>query len=129
MNTSLTWGTPPGVPPTGAPIKESVDRFDSAGRPITVERFGADEEGIRAELNSWAAYLETHESSPHHLPLMERTIQSRQLFTVERPDDEASSARLCEALCRHLAGQTGGFFQVDEQGFFAADGTLLVGEP
>src|SRR5438309_1252778 len=58
------------------------------GGPITVERFLADEEGIRAELNAWAAHLETNEASPHHLRLMERTIQARQLFTVQRPPDQ-----------------------------------------
>jgi hypothetical protein len=92
---------------------------------ISVERFLADEEGIRAELNAWAAYLETKEDSPHHLRLMERVIQARQLLTVEVPDDQGA---LGEALCRHLAAVTDGFFQADDRGFFAADGSLFVGE-
>ena len=107
--------------------RAELDRGE--GGPIEVERYTADEEGIRAELNAWAGYLETKEASPHHARLMERTIQARQLFTVRAPDDRADLAlvaRLCEALSRHLARQTDGFYQADERGFFAADGTVLV---
>jgi hypothetical protein len=101
------------------------------GEPLAVERFLADEEGIRAELNSWAAYLETCTHSPHHGPLMERVIQSRQLLTVRRPEghpDQEAVERACVGLCRFLAGATAGFYQVDGQGVFAADGSLLVEE-
>jgi hypothetical protein len=103
----------------------------AAGPVIAVERFAADEEGIRAELNAWAGYLETQEASPHSQALMERIIQSRQLFTIERPadhPDQARAERLCEALWRHLAQVTDGLVQIDERGFFAADGKLLVAE-
>ena len=31
---------------------------------LELERYRADEEGIRAELNSWAAWLETTDASP-----------------------------------------------------------------
>jgi hypothetical protein len=31
-------------------------------------------------------------------------------------------------LCRFLARATDGFYQVDDEGFFEADGTLLVKE-
>ena len=102
-----------------------------AGAPLALERFTSDEEGIRSELNSWAAYLETCTHSPQHGPLMERVIQARQLFTVSRPadhPDESASARVCVELCRFLAGATAGFYQIDEQGFFSAAGTLLVAE-
>jgi hypothetical protein len=99
--------------------------------PLVLERWLADEEGIRAELNTWAAFLETCDSSPHHAALMERAIQTRQLFTLRRPIDPADEAlveRVCVALVRHLAAITGGFYQADGQGFFAAEGTLLVRE-
>jgi hypothetical protein len=95
------------------------------GPPLVLERWLADEEGIRAELNSWAAVLEACEDSPHARPLMERAIQTRQLFTLSDP---AARAPECLALCRHLARVTDGFYQADGQGFFAADGTLLVPE-
>ncbi len=91
--------------------------------PLCLERFLATEEGIRAELNSWAEWLETCEDSPHHAPLMERIVQSRQLFTLCGADE-----RRCAGLCRFLAEATAGLWQADGGGFFAADGTLLVGE-
>jgi hypothetical protein len=102
-----------------------------AGTPLHLERFLAAEEGIRAELNNWAAWLETCEYSPHHVPLMERVTQTRQLFTLRRPIDHADEVlveRLCVGLCRFLAGATAGVWQADDQGFFAADGTLLLQE-
>jgi hypothetical protein len=101
------------------------------GSPLCLERFLADEEGIRAELNSWAAFLETCDYSPHSAALMERAIQTRQLFTLRKPIDQPDEVlldRLCTALCRHLAGATDGFYQADGQGFFEADGNLLVHE-
>ncbi len=101
------------------------------GTPLVLERWLSDEEGIRAELNTWAAFLETCDYSPHHTELMERAIQTRQLFTLRRPIDHANEAlveRVSVALSRHLAAITGGFYQADAEGFFAADGTLLVQE-
>jgi hypothetical protein len=103
----------------------------AAGEPLVLERWLAEEEGIRGELNAWAAYLETCEHSPQQVALMERAIQARQLVTLcrpEDPDDETLVGRACAALCRHLAQATQGFYQADGAGFFAADGTLLVRE-
>lgn len=98
--------------------------------PLHLERFLVSEPGIRAELNNWAAWLETCGDTPHHVALMERTIQTRQLFTLERPAGTNEGVeQVCLVLCRFLATVTEGFFQVDVQGLFAADGTLLVREP
>lgn len=97
--------------------------IDVGGAVLVIERWLADEEGIRGELSSWAALLETCDHSPHHIPLMERAIQARQLFTVNTTDQPRAVA-LCQALARH----TQGFYQVDGVGFFEADGTLLVAE-
>jgi hypothetical protein len=101
------------------------------GPPVYVERFLAEEEGVRNELNAWAAYLETCDC-PQHVALMERTIQSRQLFTLRQPSEHAEAEevdRLCVELSRFLAQATDGFYQVDEAGFFAADGAQLATEP
>lgn len=95
---------------------------------LLLERYLADESGIRAELNSWAAWLETREEAPEHVRLMERMIQTAQLFTLQCDDPSESSDRVCVALCRFLAEQTAGVYQIDGHGFFAADGTLLVAE-
>lgn len=101
------------------------------GSPVTLERFHAEEDGFRAEMNGWAAYLETLDYSPNHVDLMRRAVQARQLFTLRKPidhGDEAGVDRLCLALARRLAALTGGFYQIDAKGFFEADGVLLVVE-
>jgi hypothetical protein len=105
--------------------------FDEDSPPLQVERYLATEEGIRADLNSWAAWLETAEDNPHSAELMQHVISTTQLFTLHCPeeeDDEGAIEPLRTALCRFLAGATGGVYQVDGQGFFAADGSLLVRE-
>ena len=99
--------------------------------PLYLERFLASDEGIRAELNSWAAFLETCDYNPRAPALMERVIQSAQLFTLRRPIDHADEVlveRLCTGLCSFVADCTEGFWQADGEGFFAADGTLMVQE-
>jgi hypothetical protein len=98
--------------------------------PLPLERFLGSEEGIRAELNTWAAWLETQEDNPHHLRLMKHMIGTTQIFTLGPvdPDDVADLGPLCLGLCRFLARETAGVYQADGAGFFAADGTLLVPE-
>jgi hypothetical protein len=96
--------------------------------PLGLERFLASEEGIRAELNSWAAWLETCAPEAEQARLMERMIQVRQLFTLQRPDEAEGVGPVCEALCQFLAHATGGTYQIDGRGLFAADGALLVEE-
>lgn len=113
----------------GAWVRAEV-RF-APSTPLHLERFTADEEGIRAELNAWAAFLETCDYEARHAELMERVVQTRQLFTLRRPIDAANEVlveRLCVSLCRLLAEQTDGVWQADDEGFFAANGTLLLQE-
>jgi hypothetical protein len=101
------------------------------GAPLHLERYLSSEEGIRAELNNWAAFLETCDYSPAYLGLMERVIQTTQLFTVRRPVDHSDDVlvdRVSDALCRYLAGAMDGVIQVDGVGFFAADGAQLLQE-
>ncbi|MGH7173316.1 MAG: hypothetical protein ACRELF_06550 [Gemmataceae bacterium] len=98
------------------------------GVALQLERYLADEAGIRAELNSWAAWLETRDNAPEHVCLMERTIQTNQLFTLQSNEESARADRVCVALCRFLAETTADVYQIDACGFFAADGRLLVAE-
>jgi hypothetical protein len=109
--------------------------FAEDAPPVVVEHYFADEEGVRRELNSWAAWLEEQEANPHALPLMERLIVTRQLFTLHQPDEDADDLgdaalveRLCVTCCRYLAAATDGVYQADHHGLCAADGTLLVPE-
>ena len=98
---------------------------------VALTRYLADEDDIRDDLNSWAAWLETADYSPNAAPLMEHMIRTAQLVTLRKPvgaSDEITLERVCLEVCRFLAGRTRGVYQIDGQGFFAADGALLVQE-
>jgi hypothetical protein len=102
---------------------------------LRLDRYLAKEDDIRAELNTWAAWLESAGETTIHLQLMQHVISTTQLFTLHQPleDAEASEAdlmiqNLCVHLCRFLAGATDGVYQVDHLGFFSADGVLLLAE-
>jgi hypothetical protein len=94
---------------------------------LPVERFLSSEEGIRAELNTWAAWLE-ETGRPEAVRLMQHMVSTSQVFTLGPLDPDAGAAveSLYVGLCRFLARETAGVYQIDGQGFFAADGTLLV---
>jgi hypothetical protein len=97
---------------------------------ILVERFWRDEEGVREELQTWAAWLEICEGNPYRERLMQHMISTQQVFTV-RPSDEVGGAMiesLCVPLCQFVAGATKGVYEVDGRGFFDAEGSLLVQE-
>jgi hypothetical protein len=94
---------------------------------LSLDRYTTDEDGIRAELNTWAAFVESNGNAATQTPLMEHLIQTKQLFTLQRPD-EASCHSLCIALCEYLAQMTNGVCQIDGEGFFTADGGLLLRE-
>jgi hypothetical protein len=97
------------------------------GTPVSLERYLTAEDDIRNDLNTWAAWLESVPANPHQGPLMQHMIGTKQLFTLQVPGDANCQDQVTN-LCRYLARQTDGVYQVDQQGFFAADGTLLVPE-
>jgi hypothetical protein len=101
------------------------------GSPLDLACFLATEDDIRDDLDSWAAWLELQEHNPNFRRLMQHVIATQQMFTLRRPFDHSDDARLdrvCDALTQYLAQATDGIYQVDRQGFFAADGTLLLQE-
>jgi hypothetical protein len=99
------------------------------GGAVEIDCYLATEEGIRQELSTWAAWLETTPPGAVQDRLMLHVIGSRRVLTVHAADDaEGETAALCLAVCRFLAAATDGVYQVDGQGFFAADGALLVAE-
>jgi len=58
-------------------------------------------------------------------------ISTTQIFTLQpivEEDAEVPVDDLCIALCRYVAGQTAGIYQVDGEGFFTADGKMIVAE-
>src|SRR5439155_11478288 len=85
-----------------------ADLVVSGSVPLRVDRYKSDEIGIRAELNSWAAWVE---STGADAALMERFIQARQLFTFRAADPSVGD--LCLALARFLATATAGLYQID----------------
>ena len=103
-------------------------RLPAEEEPILLQRYLAIEAGIRAELNTWAAWLEALPDDPVHHALMQRIVFSRQVFTLQREPEENAQAELCLTVCRYLSGVTEGVYQVDGQGFFDSAGVLLVKE-
>jgi hypothetical protein len=101
------------------------------GTPIRLERYLATEDDIRNDLNSWAAWLETIDENPVVPHLMQHLVSSQQVFTFECSRDhfeEGPVEKLCLELCQYLARKTRGVYQIDQRGFFAPDGKLLVKE-
>jgi hypothetical protein len=104
-----------------------VDEAD--GSCLMVERYLAEEEGIRQQFNTWAAWIESNNSAKEGL--MERIINTRQLFTIQPPAgraDKPGVQDVCRELARFFAQLTDGVYQIDDQGIFAADGELLLEE-
>jgi len=105
--------------------------FPAGGTPLLIARYLTKEDSLRADLNAYAAELETLTYSPNHLPMMERVIQTEQLITIRKPIDtpnDSLAESVCEALCQYLATELQGMYQIDGQGWFAADGTELIHE-
>src|SRR5262249_19061080 len=101
------------------------------GATLPLARDLATEGGIRDELNTWAAWVESVADGPEAVRLMQRLIASRQVVTLRRAPGEAGPVPAEEvfiSLCRFLASATEGVYQADGQGFFAPDDTLLVRE-
>jgi hypothetical protein len=98
---------------------------------VQLERFLATEDGIRDELNTWAAWLETAGDNPHHGRLMQHMVSTTQMFTLFRSEDQGAATLLqqvCINVCQYLACATAGVYQVDNQGFFTPEGELLLQE-
>ena len=54
-----------------------------SGPALSLQRYLANEEGIRAELNTWAAWLETVEDNSHALPLMQRIVSPGNVHSAD----------------------------------------------
>ena len=77
---------------------------DAEDEPLELQRYLASEDGIRAELNTWAAWLET--VAPDRPELPERVVTAGQVFTLQfLGDSGAEEAEVGAELCRFLARQ------------------------
>lgn len=99
--------------------------------PLQLNRYLAETDDVRDDLNSWAAWLETIDDSVLSGKLMQLMIGANQVFTVQCARDrfeEHAIREFLEILCRYLAKNTQGVYQVDTRGFFNPEGKLLVNE-
>ena len=106
-------------------------RLPGLRTPVYLDRYLATADDIRNDLNAYAAELETRDYSPNSGPLVERVALTQQLITVRKPidaSDEVALEKVLVEVCRFLATATDGVYQIDDEGWFAADGTLLVQE-
>jgi hypothetical protein len=103
----------------------------ASGSPVLLARYLTKPDDLRADLNAFAAELETMTYSANAPPLMERVIQTQQMVTLRKPFDHRDEVKLdaiCELLMRSLAAACDGVYQIDGKGWFAADGEVLVQE-
>jgi len=102
-----------------------------AGLPaLVIERFLVEEADMRHQLNSWVAWLETVEH-PRRESIIDRVVNAQQVFTLELPAELAARQELCDfakTICQHFAQVADGIYQIDDLGFFSAEGLLLVPE-
>jgi hypothetical protein len=101
------------------------------GSPVMLERFLVKEDDLRGELNNWAAWLETATWSENSPALMEHVIQTQQMITLRKPidhSDEIALENLCQATVQFFAQARDGIYQIDDDGWYSATGTLLVKE-
>jgi hypothetical protein len=101
------------------------------GAPVYVERYLAAADSIRDDLNTWAAWLETLDYSPNNASLMEHGIQTQQLVTIRKPLDHSNEVkvdRVCRTICLFIAASADGVFQIEDDGWYASDGGLILKE-
>jgi hypothetical protein len=101
------------------------------GSPLLVERFLTKEDDLRNDLNTWAAFLETLNYSDQNIPLMERMIQTQQLYTIREPINHSNEILVkdaCRLVSEILAQSADGVFQIEDDGWYSAEGDLLVKE-
>jgi hypothetical protein len=100
----------------------------SAGGIYFLDLYGVDD-GIRDDLNTWAAWLEEN-AGDRAVASMQRMIGTRQLITLRREDrsDDAEARQFCHEVARWLAQQCDGIYQIDGEGFCDAAGCRLASE-
>lgn len=90
---------------------------------MRVERYLGSEEGMRAELNTWAAWVEASGEDANRAELMRILISTKQVMVLHNfPPQWAGQ------VSSYLARQTDGICQADGAGFFDADGNLWLPE-
>jgi hypothetical protein len=94
---------------------------------IELNRWLTKEDGIRSELNTWAAWVEAN-AGPGLDGLMRHIVTTQQLFTWSIDATAVDAAAFSALLCRFLCDATSAVYQIDGVGFIGADGMLLIPE-
>ena len=92
---------------------------------LIIDHFLTSEKGVRSEINTWAAWLE----SKQQFDLMERIIQVKQILSFEvtpEMEDNVSDSLVYKRLALALAALAEGIVHIDAVGFLEPDGTLLI---
>lgn len=101
------------------------------GAILNLDRYLVTEEGVRRDLNTWAAWVETCDYSDRVEELMERVIQTQQFFTLRRPlaaADDLAIEKIAAGVCQLLAEKLDGLWQADGEGLYDAGGTKVLQE-
>jgi hypothetical protein len=92
---------------------------------LIIDHFLTSEKGVRSEINTWAAWLE----SKQQFDLMERIIQVKQILSFEvtpEMEDNVSDSLVYKRLALALAALAEGVVHIDAIGFLEPDGTVLI---
>lgn len=106
-------------------------RLPRGGTPVILNRYLAEEDDLRDDLNTFAAILETQDYSANNTTLMQHVIQTQQLIAMRKPldaVDEVTLDRVMLETCRFLAEQADGVYHIEDQGWFTPTGELLLEE-
>ena len=98
-----------------------------AGGIVRLDRYLTEEDGIRSELNAFAAEIEDLEESQRSARLMEIVIGTKQLVAISKEEDTGAEVdQTCEETARFLTKQSQGVLFIEDRGWFGPDGEELI---
>jgi hypothetical protein len=96
---------------------------------LRIDRYLTDEDELRDELDTWAAWVESMSNDLDAIGLMQSIISTRQLFTIRANEREESSINELQVqIGQWLAQETNGICQIDGLGFFSSTGSNLLAD-
>jgi hypothetical protein len=103
--------------------------LEGGASSLQIERYLVRADKLRPDLNSWSAWVESLPPSAEREAVLDALTSTAQLITLyeDVAEGEAESSA-CSILCRWLAEQVQGFYQMDGQGFYDRSGALLLAE-
>jgi hypothetical protein len=107
-----------------------VLNIEGAKTEVHLERYLVRAEKLRGDVNSWSAWIESRPPSPERELLLDALAATAQSFTLyaEAADEPEAGVSVCVRLCRWLAAEMEGVYQIDGKGFYDATGVLMLEE-